>query len=220
MFCACGKPLHYSNPAMRMVIDRLITDCGTQDVTVRIGNRTWIVQRHYIALHGLKARELPNLKFPEILDNDKTFLPYKFDTGGVIVDPHNIDYRDQIFSHTDPDDQRTRNFHVTKLKQLIRQNTFPLIDFEISETHAKFVADHRLIDQTHITERMTDALVNEPGIICLFSDESQLTVDGNHRFIKRFQLGMPTMQFWLVPESAWRKSLVNVPSAFESPIEA
>jgi hypothetical protein len=28
--------------------------------------RRWRVQRHYVALHGITAKDLPNLGFPEI----------------------------------------------------------------------------------------------------------------------------------------------------------
>jgi hypothetical protein len=64
-FCACGKPLHYSNEQLRQTVEHLIEDMG-ENVTVTIGTRHWLVQRHYIALHGLKAVELPSLGFPEI----------------------------------------------------------------------------------------------------------------------------------------------------------
>ena len=30
--------------------------------------RSWMVPRHYIALHGLKAQDLPELGFPEVTD--------------------------------------------------------------------------------------------------------------------------------------------------------
>ena len=63
-FCHCGRPLHYSTPAVRERVEHLIWLHGPfVDVTVE--GRTWRVQRHYLALHGLKARELPELGFEE-----------------------------------------------------------------------------------------------------------------------------------------------------------
>jgi hypothetical protein len=35
---------------------------------VTVGGRTWMVPRHYIALHGLKAVEMPFLGFEEVND--------------------------------------------------------------------------------------------------------------------------------------------------------
>jgi hypothetical protein len=57
--------LHYSDPKVQKIVERLIANNGP-DVRVQVGNRAWMVQRHYIALHGIKARELPSLGFPEV----------------------------------------------------------------------------------------------------------------------------------------------------------
>lgn len=58
--CACGKPLHYVNQELKGIIAAYCRDLGP---TVRIQTRkgVWHVPRHYIALHGLKAAELPAL---------------------------------------------------------------------------------------------------------------------------------------------------------------
>jgi len=63
--CACGLPLHYSSEANRDMVQRLIDSAGTEDVIVTatserpgVQPRHFLVQRHYIALHGLKTQEL------------------------------------------------------------------------------------------------------------------------------------------------------------------
>lgn len=64
--CACGKPLHYSNPETQRQVQSLVDELGAT-IRVRGSNgRVWLVPRHYLALHGLKARELPELGFPEV----------------------------------------------------------------------------------------------------------------------------------------------------------
>lgn len=62
--CHCGKPLHYSDPAMRERVDRMVDELGDV-IVVKIGGRRWAVPRHYIALHGLKAAEIADLGFEE-----------------------------------------------------------------------------------------------------------------------------------------------------------
>lgn len=61
--CHCGKPLHYNDPLARAGVDKLVADLG-ECVDVHCAGKTYIVPRHYIALHGLKAIDLPNLGFP------------------------------------------------------------------------------------------------------------------------------------------------------------
>lgn len=63
--CACGKPLHYSNPEMQQVVEEIIQVKG-KDIKVTIGDRSWMVQRHYIALHGLSSDDMQYLGFPEV----------------------------------------------------------------------------------------------------------------------------------------------------------
>jgi hypothetical protein len=64
--CACGRPLHYIDPSVEAQVRRMVANLG-EYATVAVGGRKWKVQRHYIALHGLKAQELPTLGFEEIV---------------------------------------------------------------------------------------------------------------------------------------------------------
>ena len=63
--CHCGKPLHYTDPLVADFTRDLVKRQGST-VKVSVGGRIWEVQRHYIALHGLAAAELPDLGFPEV----------------------------------------------------------------------------------------------------------------------------------------------------------
>jgi hypothetical protein len=63
--CPCGRPLHYRDPLIQAVIEEMIERLGTH-LPITVGRRTWLVPRHYIALHGVKASELPHLGFPEV----------------------------------------------------------------------------------------------------------------------------------------------------------
>jgi len=58
--CACGQPLHYSDPGTREHMERLCRELGAT-MKVMCSEGTWLVPRHYIALHGLKAWEIPEL---------------------------------------------------------------------------------------------------------------------------------------------------------------
>lgn len=58
--CACGKPLHYTSEDAKEMVTRLVERFG-ECVNVTVGAITYKVQRHYIALHGLSAQELPQL---------------------------------------------------------------------------------------------------------------------------------------------------------------
>lgn len=57
--CACGKPLHYSTPEFQRTVERVVALLGPVVRVTVVGGPTYEVPRHYIALHGLKAGELP-----------------------------------------------------------------------------------------------------------------------------------------------------------------
>lgn len=64
--CACGLPLHYSDPSIRIAVETMIRITGEEYLTIKTRGRAWRVQKHYIALHGIKAAELERLGFLEI----------------------------------------------------------------------------------------------------------------------------------------------------------
>lgn len=64
--CHCGQPLHYTVPAIEAFMRKLVAEAGEfVDITV-VGGKTYRVPRHYIALHGINAADLPTLGFEEV----------------------------------------------------------------------------------------------------------------------------------------------------------
>ena len=61
--CHCGLPLHYSDPAVRDQVDQLIAATGQRYLRVSTPDGTFLVDKHYVALHGVKGPELPYLGF-------------------------------------------------------------------------------------------------------------------------------------------------------------
>jgi hypothetical protein len=64
--CHCGRPLHYTDATIAALMARLVAELG-EYIPITVGGRTWRVQRHYAALHGIRARDLPTLGFEEVL---------------------------------------------------------------------------------------------------------------------------------------------------------
>jgi len=58
--CASGLPLHYTDKALQAVVEGYVKELGPE-VVVEIEGRKYLAQRHYIALHGLKAAEIESL---------------------------------------------------------------------------------------------------------------------------------------------------------------
>lgn len=57
--CACGEPLHYSSPDAERLVRQMIELSGEEYQKITVPpHGTWLVQKHYIALHGISAAEL------------------------------------------------------------------------------------------------------------------------------------------------------------------
>lgn len=68
MHCHCGQPVHYTDQAIQRIVERIVAELG-EYIPITVLDRTWMVQRHYIALHGIKAWEISQLGFEEITNH-------------------------------------------------------------------------------------------------------------------------------------------------------
>lgn len=61
--CDCGRTLklHYRDPANYWRVQKLVEEMGPTVRLSVLGIGAWYVPRHYIAAHGVKAREVPQL---------------------------------------------------------------------------------------------------------------------------------------------------------------
>jgi hypothetical protein len=64
--CHCGQPLHYTDPEIGKLVANLVRDLGEHLLVRDSRGRQWKVQRHYIALHGIRDADLPDLGFEEV----------------------------------------------------------------------------------------------------------------------------------------------------------
>jgi hypothetical protein len=63
--CACGKPLHYTSPEARALVELMIGQLG-ETIIVTIGEKSFKVPRHFIALHGLAPGDFERFGFEEV----------------------------------------------------------------------------------------------------------------------------------------------------------
>ena len=63
--CHCGLELHYTDEKIKQQVQEVIDRFGPF-IDVVVGGRTFRVQRHYIALHGIKGKDVAQLGFKEV----------------------------------------------------------------------------------------------------------------------------------------------------------
>jgi hypothetical protein len=55
--CPCGRPLHYPNAKTQAYVLKQIEQLGPT-INVSTAKGVFAVPRHYVALHGLRARDI------------------------------------------------------------------------------------------------------------------------------------------------------------------
>lgn len=64
--CHCGRPLHYKDPKIKEYMMKMVERGGRMIVIKLMDGKSYRVDRHYIALHGVSGMELDSLGFEEI----------------------------------------------------------------------------------------------------------------------------------------------------------
>lgn len=64
--CHCGKPLHYSDPTLQKQVEEIIA-MTDEFIVIQVGDKRFKVQRHYIALHGIKGADIEKLGFEQVV---------------------------------------------------------------------------------------------------------------------------------------------------------
>jgi len=65
MNCHCGKPLHYTDKELEAQLRHIVERFG-EYITVEQDGKKYAVQRHWIALHSIKNKDISTLGFKEI----------------------------------------------------------------------------------------------------------------------------------------------------------
>lgn len=64
--CYCGRALHYTDTKTQTQVEEVIKKFGPNIVIKLDNNKRFLVPRHYIALHGIKNKDLNKLGFQEV----------------------------------------------------------------------------------------------------------------------------------------------------------
>jgi hypothetical protein len=137
-----------------------------------------------------------------------TFL---FDTGETFS-VTNQNREDQIFSVEIDGD--VVNFDVAKLEQMAAAapDHFGTVRVPVTARQAREMIATRGIETSRL-KSLTAADLANPGMACLLEDGDLVTVDGHHRYVRRWRKGLRWMVFRVAPPEVWRLCLIGLPEA-------
>ena len=141
----------------------------------------------------------------------RVFLSYKHTPGGrwcsAVPDP-----TQQVFSHRSADDGQWRHYDVARLWRMVHATpkVYARIAVALLADQVEYVRSRHGIEQAHL-DRMTSERLEQPGLVVLMADASSILVDGNHRYVRRSQLGHRHMRFVELTEVQAMPSLLDIP---------
>ena len=97
---------------------------------------------------------------------------------------------------------------VTSVKQKVLNNELEILKIPVDENFAELYLTHRGIEP-HRLARLKPEHLLDPITIILMNDKSLLMVEGNHRYVKHWQLGMKECLGVIVPKRIWRNFVIT-----------
>jgi len=142
---------------------------------------------------------------------ETVFIPYLHREGGVHASLRIPDPTKQIHTHIDLLGVQ-RHYYVPDLiaMTLAEPMRYELVRYQVDAKQAGHIVAYHGIELSHLTA-ISSLRLDVPGIIVSFPDGTEIIVDGNHRYVKRFSLGKTAMAFWRIPEEQAKQSMLNLP---------
>lgn len=126
---------------------------------------------------------------------------------------------DQVFSTYQ--NGQLMHFNASLLRR-IRERVpegFRRITMDIGKGEYSLCMNHRGIEQAKL-DKLTPNDLREPGIGVLFDEGTFSIVDGHHRLVARYRMGLRTMDFYVTSSVLWSQCLVEYSPEEKALIEA
>lgn len=110
---------------------------------------------------------------------------------------------------------------VTKLRDWLKSSTrVPVSSVALRPEWIEHIANHGGCEPDHL-EKLMPWHTSEPAILLAGPKGTYTVVDGNHRLLKRFMMGLLDAPAYLVPRSIWRRfEIVDAPKVSKEQHEA
>ncbi len=116
-----------------------------------------------------------------------------------------IAHRVETFNWTSEDNKIFISFTVTRMLEEIRAGRLKVdhVTTEISETFVTTWLSRRELNETYL-RTLSRERIDDP-VLGVWMDDKVLLIDGGHRYFRRYQLGLKTIDYYLIAETDWRR---------------
>ena len=115
----------------------------------------------------------------------------------------------QIFTHHDPRTGRTRSWNATAMYNYAVhfQKKIALASLDIEPRIVEMCRTQRGVEQWKL-DRLREPYLSVPIVMAELEDRTWLMVDGNHRYVRRSEIGFTSIQAYFFALNQWTRFLV------------
>lgn len=132
--------------------------------------------------------------------------------------------KDEVFTHEDRDVSPpiVRHFNATQIRHFventkIRGQHWPVVNIDLTRQIYDHMVNNQGVEEDKIKRLMQRpdiyaqpvliACINTPG-----RGETHLIIDGSHRTVIQWRMGLRTLKAYFIPDFVWERYLVKLPS--------
>jgi REP element-mobilizing transposase RayT len=102
---------------------------------------------------------------------------------------------------------------IERLVKHCKENNFEIVEIEIEPEYAQILINNKTVDQKYMNSLTLEKL-DEPCTYIKYEEKTYLLVDGNHRYVRCWQLGLKTVKSYYVPTEVWKEFEIIMPKFF------
>jgi hypothetical protein len=123
---------------------------------------------------------------------------------------------DQVFTFTAFDTNETVHVNVSKLSRALHENDVPKARFGMmvlyEELH-QMILKQQGIERDHLDSIPLDDVAFEPAIVVEDKNNTHIIVDGNHKIVKAYEIGLRRRPAFFVPRESLTPFLYEIPES-------
>jgi hypothetical protein len=118
---------------------------------------------------------------------------------------------EEIFTFSDSHSGLTRSWNATAMVDYAQRHPNEIQRFVIGiePEIVEMCRTKRGVEQWKL-DRLTEPYLSYPIVMVELESRTHLMVDGNHRYVRRSELGYTTIETYLFMQEQWTRFLVNV----------
>lgn len=125
--------------------------------------------------------------------------------------------REEAFTYIDDENGgKQTTFAVSRLRRYCEAHNIEKVKIPVEQHHADRFWTTRGVEQ-HRLDRLRLEDLTKPLLFILWKDHDIIMLDGTHRYVRLFQLGVPECIAWVVEDRAvWERFIIDVPQMPEN----